>query len=175
MSCFPGSPCCSISPHAWAPAALAEPARVTGRLLEACSCIVPCPCNFGQKPTPHKFCDSLAFFQIKDGEVSGVRLRSLRFAIAERNGFAATVYLDAGLSEKQRAAIRKLATLILALDGTPLAAVLTSPIHVEFGESRLDGSVAGAHVKLRAVPLRGNDRESPIRPKFHQELGPNSR
>jgi Protein of unknown function (DUF1326) len=136
--------------------------KVAGRLLEACSCSVPCPCNFGRHPSPHGFCDSVAIFQFRQGEMEGVDLRGLRFSIAERSGVAATLYLDPRLSTVQRKALRRIAAWVLTSDGTPLVAVLPGTTTVEFGASNLTGSVEGARIALKAVPLTGNDGRSGI-------------
>ena len=136
--------------------------RIFGRILEACSCSVPCPCNFGGRPNPHWFCDSLAFFEFQGGEIDKVALAGLHFAFAERSGNGATLYLDTRLSEAQRRALRRVANWILSLDGTPLVAVLTGPITIEFGQRELRASVAETDLALKATPLRGNDGVSAL-------------
>ncbi len=139
-----------------------DSARVTGRILEACSCMVPCPCNFGRSPKPLQFCQSLAFFEFQKGSVGGIRLKGLRFAVASRGGTTATLYLDARSSEEERKALRSIGTWILSLERTPVTAVMSAPIDLDFGDSRLSGSVAGTDIELVASPLRGNDGKSAI-------------
>ncbi len=139
----------------------AEP-RIRGRLLEACSCIVPCPCNFGRGSTPHDFCESLAFFEVQSGEMDRVPLDGSRFAVAARDGSRATLFLDPRLPAPQRNAIKKIATWILSLEGTHVTDIITAPVIVEFGSGRLSGSIEGADINLVAFPLRGNDGESSI-------------
>ncbi len=136
--------------------------KITGRILEACSCSVPCPCNFGQTPQPHAFCDSLAFFEFGEGELDHVPLRGLRFAIAERTRTRAVLYLDSSPSERLIPVARRIASWILSLDGTPLVAVLSASVNVEFGQSKLSGWVVGTETSLTCVPLVGNDGKSAI-------------
>ncbi len=150
---------CSSAPAPRVPPGLVG---ITGRVLEGCSCMVPCPCNFGQHPSPHAFCDSLAFFELQRGEFDGVPLGGLRFVIAERNGGAGVLFLDAGQSASQRAALRRIATWILTLEETPLVAVLSGPIKIEFGQTHLTGSVEGTKFGLSVRPLVGNDGRSAV-------------
>ncbi len=139
-----------------------ELALITGRVLEACSCSVPCPCNFGGRPSPRDFCESLAVFQIQSGELNAAPLQGLRFAIAGRAGKSAVLYLDSKLSLQQQRAARKIATWILSLEETPLIPVLTAPVNVNFGESLLSASISGTEVNMKVRLLKGNDGHSPI-------------
>lgn len=134
---------------------------VKGRVLEACSCMVPCPCNFGRAPAPKDICDSLAVFEFEGGEVDGIALKGLRFALASRGGTRAILYRDVGLSETEHKVLRKVATWILSLEGTPLVADLEAPIRLQFHGSQLSGFV-GDDSRLTVVLLRGNDGESPM-------------
>src|SRR6516165_161192 len=45
---------------------------VEGLYVEACQCSIPCPCNFGQKPT-HGSCDNTSVYQIEKGNYEGLR------------------------------------------------------------------------------------------------------
>jgi hypothetical protein len=68
-----------------------EQYKIKGRLLEACSCMVPCPCNFGQPSSPHSFCKWAAFFELQSGELDGVSLKGLQFAVVARGGSRAVL------------------------------------------------------------------------------------
>lgn len=138
-----------------------RPVTVKGRLLEACSCMVPCPCNFGQQAAPYDFCDSAAVFQLESGQVDGVALKSLRFALAKRAGSKAILFLNSGLTKMQQKALRKITNWILSFEGAALASELVAPIAVQFESNQLQCSV-GKAIKITALPLRGNDGKSPI-------------
>ncbi len=124
--------------------------------------MVPCPCNFGQHPSPHGLCDSLAFFEFQGGEINSVSLRGLRFVIAERNAEAAVLFLDSGRSASQRTALKRIATWILSLEDTRLVAVMTGHIDIEFEQTTLSGSVRGTELVLTVKPLVGNDSRSAL-------------
>src|SRR5437762_12438550 len=67
--------------------------HVTGDLSEACSCSVPCACNFGQGPSPNHFCWALFSLGIQEGSCGDVKLDGLHLAGA--NGpKGAAIYID---------------------------------------------------------------------------------
>src|SRR6185436_12765982 len=67
--------------------------HVTGVLSEACTCNVPCTCNFGQGPSPHPYCYATYSYEIRNGQFNGVKLDGLRFGgIETAKGNA--MYLD---------------------------------------------------------------------------------
>src|SRR5262245_21557244 len=49
-----------------------DPFHIRGALSEACTCNVPCPCNFGQGPSPHNYCHAVYAYGIKEGSYNGV-------------------------------------------------------------------------------------------------------
>src|SRR5690348_6189415 len=49
-----------------------------GTLLEACSCSVPCPCNFGQGPS-RSYCHTIYAYRLKSARYEGVTLDGLVF------------------------------------------------------------------------------------------------
>jgi hypothetical protein len=86
----------------------APPWRITGDLSEACTCSVPCTCNFGASPSPHSFCWALFSLDIKEGHYGDVRLNGLRLAGA--NGAKGiVVYIDERADAQQAAALRQIA------------------------------------------------------------------
>src|SRR5436309_9378892 len=96
--------------------ALASPAgtppvpqwRIAGDLSEACTCSVPCSCNFGQSPSPHSFCWALFSLDIKEGNYGTVNLDGLRMAGANgAKGFV--IYLDERANKEQADALRRIA------------------------------------------------------------------
>lgn len=61
--------------------------RISGDLSEACTCDVPCACNFGQAPAPHAFCWALASLEIEQGHYGKTKLDGLKLATASaKNG-----------------------------------------------------------------------------------------
>ena len=132
-------------------------AKIKGRVLEGCSCSVPCPCNFGGAPSPNHFCESVAFFELQTGKIDGVSLKGLRFAIAERGAAAGIIYLDSSVSKKQADVIQRVANWVLSLEGTPVTDVLRGTIRVDFGMNSMRGSVVGTGTYINARPLTGSD------------------
>lgn len=92
---------------------LAQPSpaesTITGRILEACSCMIPCPCNFGQAPSPHEFCEYLAIFEFAGGEFHGVPLAGLRLAMVSDRANHNIVYVDSKTPEGSRDALSAIA------------------------------------------------------------------
>ena len=90
--------------------------RIKGALSEACTCNVPCTCNFGEGPSPHSYCYVVYAYDIREGHFNGVKLDGLRFGAAEgANGKA--IYLDERASKEQRAALEALARKVMRVDG----------------------------------------------------------
>ncbi|HEY6402533.1 MAG TPA: DUF1326 domain-containing protein, partial [Blastocatellia bacterium] len=51
-----------------------DPWHISGALSEACTCSVPCTCNFGEGPSPHNYCHAVYAYGIKEGRYNGVKL-----------------------------------------------------------------------------------------------------
>ncbi|MBS1724827.1 MAG: DUF1326 domain-containing protein [Armatimonadetes bacterium] len=82
--------------------------RLQGELSEACSCDVPCTCNFNEAPGPHKFCWAIYGIDIKHGHFGAVRLDGLH--IAGAMGEKGVVwYLDDRATKAQSDALRAIA------------------------------------------------------------------
>jgi hypothetical protein len=130
---------------------------IRGRLLEACSCRVPCPCNVGGQPGPRPICESLAFFEIQNGALDRISLSNVHFALAERSGVGAVLFLDVPMTSPQSAATRRIAEWILSLEGVPLIEVVEAPIVLNIGDTVFTGSVQGANNHLTGRPLFNTD------------------
>lgn len=88
-----------------------NPWHIEGTLSEACTCAVPCPCNFGDAPT-HHFCYAVVAMHIDKGSYGDVNLDGLELGGA--NGAKGFVfYLDDKANETQAKALRQIATEIL--------------------------------------------------------------
>src|SRR5262249_30931962 len=87
------------------------PWRIQGDLSEACTCSVPCTCNFGLSPSPHHFCYAIFSLDIPTGHYGDVPLDGLRLAAG--NASKGTVwYLDERATEAQDEAMRAIARTI---------------------------------------------------------------
>lgn len=87
--------------------------RLTGDLSEACTCSVPCSCNFGEGPSPHHFCWAVFSLDIQKGSYGDVNLDGLRMAGA--NGAKGGVwYIDARANDTQTEALKKIGAAIWA-------------------------------------------------------------
>ncbi|HME00561.1 MAG TPA: DUF1326 domain-containing protein [Terriglobia bacterium] len=105
---------------AWSVVAAAEKPKATatgqhweisGDLSEACTCNVPCSCNFGQGPSPHHFCWSLFSLAIQKGHYGSVSLDGLR--LAGSHGKKSKVwYIDDRATPEQGEALKAIATHI---------------------------------------------------------------
>src|SRR5438876_12410423 len=83
----------------------ATPWRIYGDLSEACTCSVPCTCNFGEGPSPSHTCWALFSLDIKKGRFGKVNLAGLRFAGAVgAKGIVA--YLDDRATPEQAEALK---------------------------------------------------------------------
>ena len=57
--------------------------RIQGELTEACTCNVPCTCNFGEKPSPHDYCWAMWSYWVQQGEFEGRELAGVRIGGVE--------------------------------------------------------------------------------------------
>lgn len=86
---------------------------IEGALTEACTCSVPCTCNFGEGPSPHHYCYSLYAYDIRKGKSGNVTLDGLRFGATELKS-GKTIFIDERADERQRHALRVLAARIIS-------------------------------------------------------------
>src|SRR6266536_1316888 len=54
--------------------------EIAGDLTEACTCAVPCTCNFGEGPSRHHYCYALFSLDIHHGHYGNLNLDGLRLA-----------------------------------------------------------------------------------------------
>ena len=98
------------------PAADTKPAgphwEISGDLSEACTCAVPCSCNFGGEPSPKHYCWSMFSLSIEKGHYGDVKLDGLHLAAAhgKRSG---VWYIDDQASPGQAAALKAIAGKLL--------------------------------------------------------------
>jgi len=87
------------------------PWRISGDLSEACTCSVPCTCNFGQGPSPSHTCWALFSLDIQKGRYGKIKLNGLKLAgAAAEKGFVA--YLDDRATPEQAQALQAIVAQI---------------------------------------------------------------
>lgn len=94
-------------------AAAAKSWKITGALTEACTCAVPCSCNFGEGPSPHSYCYPFYSYQISKGSYGDVQLDGLHFGSADLRG-GRTMFIDERADERQREALRIIMARVIA-------------------------------------------------------------
>ena len=135
--------------------------EAAGTLLEACSCGVPCPCNFGQSPS-NDYCHTVYAYRLKSGHYLGVKLDGLIFGGGEADK-GVMGFLDSRATAEQKPALEKLAQVVFSQGGASAgprrfetaritATDNASHLRVEFGES------GGFDADI----LFGRDRKRPI-------------
>lgn len=85
---------------------------ISGALTEACTCAVPCTCNFGMGPSPHAYCYAFYSYDIKKGTYGDVSLDGLRFGAADLRG-GRTIFIDERADARQREALRLIAMRVI--------------------------------------------------------------
>ena len=84
-----------------------RPWRIKGKLTEACTCNVPCACNFGEGPSPYEYCYTMWSYWVQDGAWQQVKLNGLRIGgVQGARGVLAV--LDARADTAQRAAMENI-------------------------------------------------------------------
>jgi hypothetical protein len=86
----------------------AEHWEISGDLSEACTCAVPCTCNFGERPSPRHYCWSMFSIAIDKGHYGDVKLDGLHLAGAHGKK-TAVWYLDGRANPQQAAALKAIA------------------------------------------------------------------
>jgi len=131
--------------------------EITGDLSEACTCGVPCTCNFHERPSPHHYCWSLFAVSIDKGNFGEVKLDGLHLAGA--HGKKAHVwYIDDRATPDQAAALKAIATHI---DAKASAHMETAHIVQEVGDkgNKLEIGDKGG---FEARYVIGLDGKSPV-------------
>src|ERR1044072_7396280 len=90
------------------PRATGEHWKLSGNLSEACSCRVPCGCNFGAGPSPHDFCWTIFALEIKKGRYGKVKLDGMHL-VAAHGDRSVVWYIDRGATPQQFAALKSIA------------------------------------------------------------------
>jgi hypothetical protein len=94
---------------------MATPATKTfaldGTLLEACSCMAPCPCWIGDDPDGGA-CDAFVAYHVDKGEIRGLDVSNLSLVLVSQipgnvlaGNWRVVLYVDDKATEEQRAAL----------------------------------------------------------------------
>jgi hypothetical protein len=86
--------------------------KIAGALSEACTCAVPCSCNFGEGPSPHSYCYPFYSYEIRKGNYGDVVLDGLHFGAADMKS-GRTIFIDQRATEPQRQALRLIAMRVI--------------------------------------------------------------
>ena len=141
--------------------------KATGTLFEACSCIVPCPCNFGQSPLAagsgkRDYCHTVYAYRLQTASYGEVKLDGLIFGGGEADS-GAFGFLDSRAAGAQKAALEKLALAVFGSGGAsggPRRFVTTRIMAEQSpGKFRVDFSDSGG---FSADILTGADGKSPV-------------
>jgi hypothetical protein len=133
--------------------------ELAGELSEACSCSVPCTCNFNQGPSPHHYCYSLFALDIEHGHYGTVQLDGLHLAGA--HGKKGDVwYIDQRATPEQAAALHVVAEDMGRNNKKPVYWGIAE-IRQRVGETSHELEVSG-HGGFKAEYLIGMDGKTPI-------------
>ena len=152
-----------------APPAAGQAWTIRGALTEACTCSVPCTCNFGQGPSPHAYCYPLYSYDIRQGKYGDVALDGLHFGATELKG-GRTIFIDERAGERQREALRVIAARVierLSVEEAEKKAKEVDPdvrytaVKQEYDEHRNHLEVAGLG-EFAADYIMGLDKSQPL-------------
>jgi hypothetical protein len=136
------------------------PWEISGNLSEACTCSVPCTCNFGQGPSPHHYCWSLFSLDIQKGHYGDLKLDGLK--VAGEHGKKSDVwYIDDHASKEQFAALK---VMLKHMDGTrkKIAYYESAQITQEITDAGQKLKV-GDHGGFEADFIMGMDDKTPVK------------
>lgn len=134
----------------------ASPWRMTGEIIEACSCNVTCPCNFGGAPTQAP-CEAIFGFHIQEGNYGDTQLNGLNLMLYARipgllyeGNWTLGVYLDQRANQDQAGALGSILSgkaggvfsVLSGLIGNPLPPKQV-PINFETVDGELHFTVPG--------------------------------
>lgn len=134
--------------------------QISGELAEACTCKVPCTCQFGEGPTPGPGCRALITLSIEKGRRGEVSLDGTKMALVFGQK-SKVFYLDSSASAAQRTALRAVAEAMSATSKWKSVSYAEAPITqtVTATQTRADVSGAGS---FEADVLVGADGKTPV-------------
>ena len=143
--------------------------KIAGALTEACTCAVPCTCNFGEGPSPHSYCYPFYSYEIRKGSYGEIVLDGLHFGAADlRTG--RTIFIDQRANEPQRQALRLIAMRVIVHTTAEIAeerarefeqSTRFAAIMQEYGQGRNRLKVEGIG-EFAANYIMGQDKLQPV-------------
>ncbi len=135
----------------------------SGTLLEACTCAVPCSCNFGEPPSPHHYCHAVYAYRLDKARWGRIDLSGLTIAgaDAEKGGEA---YLDERATSAQRAALKSLTRAVWSQGGpgnAPDMPFVFAKITPKVTASEISVSIENVG-GFSAKPITGRDGKTPV-------------
>ena len=133
--------------------------ELKGNLSEACSCQVPCTCNFRSHPSPHDFCWTIFSLDIVKGHYGKVKLNGLHLAAAHADK-AVVWYIDERATSKQFEALKAIAERLHYHSDLPSffkGARITQMVTATGNEVEIEG-----HGGFKADYVMGGDGKNPI-------------
>jgi hypothetical protein len=141
-------------------AASADHWEIKGQMSEACTCQVPCTCNFRQGPSPHHFCWSLASFEIVAGHYNTVDLSGLHLVRAHGR-LSIVWYVDSQATASQTAALKVIASRISQSERIPMVHFEKALISQTIGNHMFHLKI-GDYGGFEAAEIIGRDGKNPI-------------
>lgn len=143
--------------------------KITGAITEACTCSVPCSCNFGQGPSPHSYCYPFYSYHIRKGNYGDIPLDDLHFGSADlRSG--RYMFIDERADERQREALRLIMARVIervsAEEAEKKAKEIAESVRYEAVEQSYDDRKNHLKVadfgEFAADYVMGLDKQSPV-------------
>jgi Protein of unknown function (DUF1326) len=139
--------------------------QIKGALSEACTCNVPCTCNFGQGPSPYSYCYAVYAYGIREGNFNGVNLDGLKFGGME-TAKGNAMYVDARAEGEQRAALEAVARKVLRVSGDrmghgKLLGIKYVEIKQEYDDRQAMLDLGGAG-GFKTYYIMGRDKTKPV-------------
>jgi len=133
--------------------------ELIGNLSEACTCQVPCGCNFHSSPSPHHFCWAMFSLDIKKGHYGKVKLNGLHL-VGAHGDKAVVWYIDRRATPRQFTALKSIAGGLGYHGDLPNffeAAQITQQVTDQGNYVEIEG-----HGGFKANYLMGLNRKKPI-------------
>src|SRR5262245_27224323 len=147
------------------PSGTADHWQIKGALSEACTCNVPCTCNFGEGPSPHPYCYAAYSYEIREGNFNGIKLHGLRFGGME-TAKGNAMYLDARAEGDRRSALEAVARKVMRVSGDRMGrgkflGVKYVDIKQQY-DDRHDSLDIGGAGSFKTNYIMGRDKSRPV-------------
>jgi hypothetical protein len=129
--------------------------RIRGDLSEACTCSVPCSCNFGQGPSPQHYCYAVFAYGIRKGNYGKVKLDGLKIggAMGEKG---IVIFLDERATPEQAAGLKAIIEHIgSTIQPDPATPDAPSPPMLGIQTASIEQTVGEKSCRLQIANLGG--------------------